>query len=880
VTTAAPTPPRKSLAPGEIRLDYLPVDFPLTPLKGKKAYLPGWTSNSQTVSQVKKELDEGRATGVGLLCGQWSNELALIFVDIDGADAIPEIEKLGGGPLSEIFPRTLTISSGKEGKLRMLFRVPPEKVDSLPDKATLKVDKHPWEILWRSRQGALMGAHPDTEGYRTTDHGGFEYAKDLPEMPQWLYDAIEKAYPHSRYRRKSRSTGPLITQSITINYDEDSQFALESSMHEAVQYLEALNPSRADSYEDWIAVGMSLHQIADEMLPAWVDWSSQSSAFEQGVCEDKWANFERLPGGPNPDEGRGLKTLRAMAREDGYVDFGGFTVPTADSVAKRIGDEQGGFSVAADGLKEFFEQFGRPVGIDDGDDDEEDTSDVEGAIGMLLNPFGKKRDRDRARSQGDDKGKGRTPPASEVCLAIQDECLELWRYDARYDSFLFYEASIGIWRMENHRKEFHHYVQCLINDLSSVNGYSNNYVSDVCSLLEGHLIELKWKDTDHLLAFRNGVLDLRHGDFFDHSKDHYITWGLDFDYNQDCAASPITEWLYRTQYGDEARVNVLRAWLRACLVGRGNEIQRFLEVIGPGGRGKSTFANLCCALVGIGNYASTTLNQLEQSRFELASIKGKRLTLINDSERYGGSAQVFKALTGGDNLRYEEKMKSIGDPFVYNGMVMVVANEPIQTTDNTSGLSRRRLTVEFNRKLYEKNSEAKDMIKIDKGHISGLWKDYLPGLVNWVLAMTEEEMRQYLLDTNEMVPALRKVRNNILLNSNNLVEWLQAEIVVADESVVGVGKKIPAAKDSGERYNNSKYHLYPSYCSYCEDTGSKPVGQKRFIALLLDCCKNQLDLPSIRTFTKGGKPFIKGLAIRSSDAKYEKYQTILPEGAD
>jgi putative DNA primase/helicase len=878
--TTAPTPPRKALAPGEIRLDYLPVDFPLTPLKGKKAYLPGWTSNSQTVAQVKKELDEGRATGVGLLCGQWSNELALIFVDIDGPEAIPEIEKLGGGPLSEIFPNTLTISSGKEGKLRMLFRVPPEKVDSLPDKATLKVDKHPWEILWRSRQGALMGAHPDTDGYRTTDHGGFEYAKNLPEMPQWLYDAIEKAYPHSRYRRKSRTMGPVVTQSITINYDEDSQYALESLMYEAVQYLEALNSNRADSYEDWIAVGMSLHQIADELLPAWVEWSTQSDAFEQGACEDKWANFDRLPGGPNPEDGRGLKTLRAMAREDGYVDFGGFTVPTAEAVAKKVVDDQGAAVGSLEGIKEFFEAFGIPSGFSGGDDvdDEDDEEDDDPAV--PFNPFAKRRNQDRRSSDKDAKNRSRTPPASETCLLIQDTCREKWRYDSRYDRFLRYESDLGIWRVEDHPKEFHQFVQCLINDLSTVNGYSNNYVSDVCSLLESYLIELKWKDTDHLLAFRNGVLDLRHGDFFDHNEEHYITWGLDFDYNQDCVASPITKWLYRTQYEDEARVNVLRAWLRACLVGRGNEIQRFLEVIGPGGRGKSTFANLCCALVGIGNYASTTLNQLEQSRFELASIKGKRLTLINDSERYGGSAQVFKALTGGDNLRYEEKMKSIGDPFVYNGMVMVVANEPIQTTDNTSGLSRRRLTVEFNRKLYEKNSEAKDMIKIDKGHVSGLWKDYLPGLVNWVLAMTELEMRQYLLDTNEMVPALRKVRNNILLNSNNLVEWLQAEIVVSDESVVGVGKKVPAAKDSGERYCQSKYHLYPSYCSYCEDTGSKPVGQKRFIALLLDCCKNQLDLPNVRTFTKGGKPFIKGLAIRCSDMKYEKYQTILPEGQE
>ena len=89
------------------------------------------------------------------------------------------------------------------------------------------------------------------------------------------------------------------------------------------------------------------------------------------------------------------------------------------------------------------------------------------------------------------------------------------------------------------------------------------------------------------------------------------------------------------------------------------------------------------------------------------------MTLINDSERYGGSAQVFKALLV-EIIFVMKKMKNIGEPFVYMGMVMVAANEPIQTTDNTSGLIRRRLTVEFNRKLYDKSSEAKDMIKIEK----------------------------------------------------------------------------------------------------------------------------------------------------------------------
>jgi putative DNA primase/helicase len=143
--------------------------------------------------------------------------------------------------------------------------------------------------------------------------------------------------------------------------------------------------------------------------------------------------------------------------------------------------------------------------------------------------------------------------------------------------------------------------------------------------------------------------------------------------------------------------------------------------------------------------------------------------------------------------------------------------------------------------------------------------------------MSELDMRRYLLDTQELVPALKKVRNTILLNSNNLIEWLQSEVVADTDHVSAVGKKIPASKDTPERYCNSNSHLYPSYCAYCEDTGSKPVGQKRFIALLLDCCRNQLELSNVFAFSKNGRPFVKGLAVRNSDQKFKNYATILPE---
>jgi phage/plasmid-associated DNA primase len=859
VTTSTPEPqrPRKHLKPGQIDLDLLPADWALTPLNGKRAYVPGWTQTPYSAEKIQQELDQGRATGVGLLTGEWSNEGGLIWVDIDGPDAIPALEELAGGPVDVIFPPTLTISSGKEGRMRMLYSVPAAKISLLPDKATIKIGIPSFEILFRSRQGAVMGAHPETDGYFTTAHGGFEYAKNPPEVPEWLYTAIAKAFPTNKYRKPVK--GGVITQQVSLSYEEGSKFQIEAAEHEARVYLEHLQFDRTIDYEEWLAVGMALHQVSEDLLADWVEWSSHADNFQDGVCEEKWRSFERLPGGPSPEGARGLQTLRAKAKEDGFIELGGFVVESPEVLATKAaelfaGEEGGAMTIA--GL-----EFGQMVGEIMGGLTEEDQFEI------------------NQRVKG--KSKPKTPPASELAETVTVMMRQIgWLYDPRFDTFMFYQRDRGTWRRETHPNEYKYSIQDLFvleRGVQVPGGFTSHLLADVANLTKAYLLHDYWDDDPDRLAFKNGVLEISTGEFLEHDRENYMTWGLDFEYDPSANPGPIIDWLKRTQYSDEDRVQVLRAWLRACLAAQGQELQRFLEVIGPGGRGKSTFANLCCAMVGSGNYASTTLNQLEQSRFEVASIKGKRMTLINDSERYGGSAQIFKALTGGDNLRFEEKNKNVGEPFIYTGMVMVVANEPIQTTDNTSGLSRRRLTVEFNRPLYDKSSEAKEMIKLDQGIVKGLWKHYLPGLVNWVLAMSEEEMRQYLLDTYEMVPALRRVRNEILLNSNNLVEWLQSEVVIDEKATTPVGKKIPAAKDAEERYCNSKYHLYASYACHCEDTGSKPVGQKRFISLLLDCCKNQLQLPDVRTFSQGGKPFIKGLAIRESDKKYSAHPTILPE---
>ncbi len=597
--TASPQEPNNQLKPGEIKLDLIPAHWPLTPLKDKRAYVAGWTSQPYSIDRVQEELKEGRATGVGLISGQWSNEGGLIWIDIDGPDAIPELEKLGGGPLDTIFPPTLTISSGKPGRQRMLYSIPTSKLRLLPDKATIKIGVPSFEILFRSRQGAIMGSHPDTDGYHTTSHGGFEFAKNPPELPEWLYEAITKAFPTNKYR-KSPSVG-VVTQQVNLSYEEGSEYQKEDLLNEAKIYLDHLKPERAVDYEEWITVGAALHQIDETLLAEWIEWSSEAPNFEDGVCEKKWETFERQPGGPAPEGCAGLHTLRAKAKEDGFVEFGGFVVESSPEVlAKRA--------------KALFKE--------NAGSDKKDIAKLNTALKEIIGKPTKK-EKEEIEQEVKSKGRPKTPPASELADFVTGMVIECgWRYDPKFDTFMFYQRSKGTWRREDYRQEYKHFVQDLFlrENIPTPGGFTSHLLSDVVNLTQAYITHTYWDDDDDRLAFRNGVLEISSGEFLEHNPEHYLTWGLDFDYEPKAVPGPIIDWLKRTQFGDEERVQVLRAWLKACLIGQGHELQRFLEVIGPGGRGKSTFANLCCALVGHGNYASTTLNQLEQSRFEVASI--------------------------------------------------------------------------------------------------------------------------------------------------------------------------------------------------------------------------------------------------------------------
>lgn len=376
------------------------------------------------------------------------------------------------------------------------------------------------------------------------------------------------------------------------------------------------------------------------------------------------------------------------------------------------------------------------------------------------------------------------------------------------------------------------------------------------------------------LNVKNGLYDLKHGMLGDHTPSHFSTVQLPLSYDEDARCPGILAWFKEVTQGDDAMLHVLRAYLKAIVQGA-TTIQRILELVGPGGSGKGTYFRLAQALVGLDNTLVTELKHLETSRFELANVRWKRLICVTDADRYGGSITNLKALTGGDVLRMEEKFVQGHQDQTADGLVLIAANEEVQSSDYTSGLGRRRLTLYFT----HVPSVPRNLLSIHGRTFSGEFVAELPGLLNWVLAMPDATMYELLsLEHQYRTPALRAQWVQTLLATNPLAEWAHGHLILdAHASInVGVAEKVDitttqhdplAQKSTSTRetyYKNEESWLYPNYVVHLHQVGSKPMAFKRFAAALHDFLTQQLRAESVsHTVDRYGSRF-HGVRLRTA----------------
>ena len=697
-----------------------------------------------------------------------------------------------------------------------------------------------------------MGLHPETDGYYTKEGLGFEWVDKLPEFPEWLLNSIitKNAKQGKPAQEVSRFIGPNFAVQTKVDLERDIQLATEA--------MWGMPPEATDDYDIWIMVGQSLHSLDESLLDQWDEWSKQSDKYKDGECHKRWLSFSK--GG-----GRGIGSLIHVAKENGWA-------PSQDHRALPVDDAT--LTAVSELLPDLEQDILEHM---------EKLAELEAPASRSHQATQKRQVLSQDNSKEPKDARGRNQPSN----VIADEVLSMYMgnllFSQPHNQFFLYDPRQGLWSKMTKIETFgtiRENLEILTHSDTLPRGFNHNLMEDIYKQLQALVPFDDWYDGSDYLLFTNGVLEVATRDLQPFNKKLFMTQQMPYEYDPYATCEDIIKWLKHTQHNSWNRTQVLRAWLRATLLGA-YEIQKFLEIVGPGKSGKSTYANLAVALVGKSNTYSTDFQNLEANRFEAASYLGKKLLLFQDADRWGGSVSKLKAITGNDWIRSERKYQGeTADPFQYHGMVIITANEAIQSTDYTSGLARRRLTIPFDRPFTGGQAEQKELIKFDsKGNPQGEFAPLLPGLVNWLLDMNEDDMRSYLMETARHVDFFQAYEKEQSLRSNPVLDWMSQHIVF-DPGINSVIGKCIYDQSSGNRYKGWDKYLYPSYVEFCKACNVGFVGRARFEVLFIDICKHQLKLNVYSKKETRGMRIYNAAVRESNPNKYERYPSIVEVASD
>jgi len=321
----------------------------------------------------------------------------------------------------------------------------------------------------------------------------------------------------------------------------------------------------------------------------------------------------------------------------------------------------------------------------------------------------------------------------------------------------------------------------------------------------------------------------------EHSPELGLLNKANFDFNQTQLNCPYFEqWLgfiskKPTDEETNERMELVLAVLYMVMFNR-YDWQMFAEIIGAGDNGKSIFTHVCKILAGGScNVASMGLAEIEGKKggdFTLESIIGKSLIIVPDAEKIASDFNTLKNITGNDPICINRKNKARVDlPFVPT-TVVITGNQPLVSTDQSSGLFRRRVT------FYLGNVVTEDM------KIIGL-ENYLEkessAIIN-IVANFFKSPEQARLVLKKATTSKDKLK--AMTETDPLAEWVSTSLLPLKSSKIQVGGSASYKKSKEQKtkrdYFNAIGHeienkLFSNYLHYCEFAGLKhPLSQKNF----------------------------------------------------
>lgn len=414
-------------------------------------------------------------------------------------------------------------------------------------------------------------------------------------------------------------------------------------------------------------------------------------------------------------------------------------------------------------------------------------------------------------------------------------------YEAESDQF--YNFNGRYWQ-DVHENKFMREVDKAMT-IAMPDGYDSKKLNSVTKMLKIRVPE-KPERNKELVGFSNGVFNLKKRTFSPHHAAHGLLSCSDVIYDENQIECPnFMKWLASAaQCATEEETDAKRQLIGALFyyaVFRKTEWTVLFEVVGEGGTGKSVLLDILSILCGKDNIVSASINSIEGEGFGLEPLINKSVLIIPEADKYTGDGKNLKAITGNDPIEISRKYKTAITTKL-EMPVVIVGNQPMNITDKSSGLYRRRIVIRMDNVIPD---NEKDYMLSEK------LKQEASAIMNWLLLNFDDET---VLETIE------KAKNNkeklqATAQGDALFSWILDAVEFLDhpEAITKIGGSVDEKLRSSQVISTQLYANYQQYAKY--HGFKQQLSIVKFSEAVLSAAHRKLDKPYtfVRKAQKKGK---------------------------
>lgn len=275
-----------------------------------------------------------------------------------------------------------------------------------------------------------------------------------------------------------------------------------------------------------------------------------------------------------------------------------------------------------------------------------------------------------------------------------------------------------------------------------------NRQSEVINYILSSTLKHVEETPPHLIAMKNGILDLKARELKPFNPDYFILNSLPVVYTPEADCKAFMKFISEVVAQED--IPVLQEVCGYCLW-RDYRYHKAVMLVGDGANGKSTFLETLRRMLGAENVSTVPLHDLETSSFARSSLYGKLANIYPDlSDRALKGTGYFKMLSGGDTVSAEYKFR---DRFEFKNYAKLVfsCNKVPESPDDTTAFFRRWIIINFPKQFLEgdPNTDPNLLQKLTT-------EDELSGFFNWALEGLERLLKNGKFSTGKSLEDTRE----------------------------------------------------------------------------------------------------------------------------